>query len=568
MFNRFSGNRRGAVILFFCLLVIAVYLFAVVPGPGIALPWMEVDDGLFLRWSISIRKGSWLGPWDYLTTSKGPLHSYLVGLLSHFGINPFAYKRLFLLIAALIFVPCVINARRPWLRLLLLIALLTDPFQYGAGGLRNLREGTYLPIQLITLGLGSRSLDQLAQATPLRASFVLPALGMAFGFGLLLITREGRVIVWAELLVWIGLAIWMLMRNFKERQLSSRALLGLGLAFFLAFTLLQMPMAILRHQQQSYYGYPLANSMEEGGFSRFYGKLSKLRLRGDDQYIPRVPIKKKTILTAIQELPDTQLGLRRILLGIDWKSDYGCRTYPDTCQDMASGWLQWSLRKSIATMISPDANEYIFQKVISNSERELEALCGQSERFVCDSSASGFLLKPDRWGFKDLPQAIYRELSGVAFLTFIPNPFPFGHPDLSRSTFLSILPKSDLEAIGIRVIPKIQQLTWQRFYVALSLLGTLLRWTFLIAALLALFLSAIRRKVLCGFDPVAIWLLCCTLIHVALYSLLGLISFPGLPYTVLAAPIAVGFYARLVDTLGFFVKRPINSLFSRSRIQP
>lgn len=568
MFNRISDNRRGAVVLFFFLLVIALYLLAVVPGPGIALPWMEVDDGLFLRWSISIQKGSWLGPWDYLTTSKGPLHSYLVGLLSHFGINPFAYKRLFLLIAALIFVPCVINARRPWLRLLLLIALLTDPFQYGAGGLRNLREGTYLPIQLITLGLGSRSLDQLSQATPLRASFVLPALGMAFGFGLLLITREGRVIVWAELLVWIGLAIWMLMRNFKERQLSSRALLGLGLAFFLAFTLLQMPMAILRHQQQSYYGYPLANSMEEGGFSRFYGKLSRLRLRGDDQYIPRVPIKKKTILTAIQELPDTQLGLRRILLGIDWKSDYGCRTYPDTCQDMASGWLQWSLRKSIATMISPDANEYIFQKVISNSERELEALCGQSERFACDSSASGFLLKPDRWGFKDLPQAIYRELSGVAFLTFIPNPFPLGHPDLSRSTFLSLLPKSDLEAIGIRVIPKTQQLTWQRFYVALSLLGILLRWTFLIAALLALFLSAIRRKVLCGFDPVAIWLLCCTLIHVALYSLLGLISFPGLPYTVLAAPIAVGFYARLVDTLGFFVKRPINSLFIRSRIQP
>ena len=130
------------------------------------------------------------------------------------------------------------------------------------------------------------------------------------------------------------------------------------------------------------------------------------------------------------------------------------------------------------------------------------------------------------------------------------------------------MPKSDLEAIGIRVIPKTQQLTWQRFYVALSLLGTLLRWTFLIAALLALFLSAIRRKVLCGFDPVAIWLLCCTLIHVVLYGLIGLISFPGLPYTVLAAPIAVGFYARLVDTLGFFVKRPINSLFIRSRIQP
>jgi hypothetical protein len=568
MFNRISSSRRGAFALFFYLLIISIYLFAVVPGPGIALPWMEVDDGLFLRWSISIQQGGWLGPWDYLTTSKGPLHSYLVGLLSHFGVNPFAYKRLFLLIAALVFVPCVINARRPWLRLLLLLALLTDPFQYGAGGLRNLREGTYLPIQLITLGLGSRSLDQLAQSTSLRPSFVLPALGMALGFGLLLITREGRVIVWVELLAWIGLAIWMLMRNLRECQISSRAWLNLGLSFFLAFTLLQMPMAILRHQQQSSYGYPLSNSMEEGGFSRFYGKLSRLRLRGDDQYIPRVPIKKKMILTAIQELPDTQLGLRRILLGIDWKSDYGCRTYPDTCQDMASGWLQWSLRKSIAAMILSDANEYRFQMVISNSERELEALCGKSELFVCDSSLSGFLLKPDRWGFRDLPKAVYREVSEVAYLTFMPNSFPLGRPDLSRSTFSSLLPKADLEAIGIRVIPRSQQIPWQRFYVALSILGTLMRWIFLIAALLAFFLSARRQMILTSFDPVAIWLLCCTLVHVALYSLLGLISFPGSPYTVLAAPIALAFYARLVDTLGFYGKRPINSLPIRSRIQP
>jgi hypothetical protein len=58
------------------------------------------------------------------------------------------------------------------------------------------------------------------------------------------------------------------------------------------------------------------------------------------------------------------------------------------------------------------------------------------------------------------------------------------------------------------------------------------------------------------------------MIDVALYSLLGLLTFPVLLYTVLAAPIAVGFYARIVDTLGFYVKRPIISLPVRSRIQP
>jgi hypothetical protein len=58
------------------------------------------------------------------------------------------------------------------------------------------------------------------------------------------------------------------------------------------------------------------------------------------------------------------------------------------------------------------------------------------------------------------------------------------------------------------------------------------------------------------------------MIDVNIYSLLGLITFPVLPYTILASLITVGFYARLVATLGFSGKRPINSLFIRFRIQP
>jgi hypothetical protein len=61
MFNRISDNRRGAVVLFFFLLVIALYLLAVVPGPGIALPWMEVDDGLFCVGLFLFKRAAGLG---------------------------------------------------------------------------------------------------------------------------------------------------------------------------------------------------------------------------------------------------------------------------------------------------------------------------------------------------------------------------------------------------------------------------------------------------------------------------------------------------------------------------
>jgi hypothetical protein len=537
----------GSAKLFICLVSFA-YLLLIVPGPGTAVPWLIVDDGLFFRWSSQIQQGNWLGPWDYLTTAKGPLHPLLVAWAADLGVGPFAYKRLFNLLGSLVFVFTVIRSGRPWLRLFLLMALLADPFQFGALGLRNLREGTYLPIQMIALGLGSLALDRLRAGFLRPARILLPMLGMAVAIGLLLITREGRMIVVFEVVVWLVLAAILLLREKQQWRIWRRASLPILLSFTLILLVPLLPVAILRSVQATHYGYPLSNSLEEGGLSRFYGNLSALRVRGDSAYIPRVSVKKRALLLAIEELPDRPEGLRRILTGIDWRDgDYGCHEYPDTCQDMASGWLVWALRKSIANQLRPPANEAHFQAVLSQLSQEVDQLCNTSSRLECVYQSSGYSTKPIRWGFVNLPMELGRETVGILGKVFVPQPFPFGRPDLSRHTWKGPLARADLQRLWLREqIPLPEQLFWQRLYVAISLIGFLLRWLLLGLALLSL--TLFRRPSLVKFqlDPVAIWLLSCSLIQSAIYVLIGLVSFSGSPYTILTAPIAVGLYARLI----------------------
>ncbi|MBM5815713.1 MAG: hypothetical protein FJ083_03745 [Cyanobacteria bacterium K_Offshore_surface_m2_239] len=536
----------GSAKLFICF-VCLVYLLLIVPGPGTALPWLIVDDGLFFRWSSQIQQGNWLGPWDYLTTAKGPLHSLLVAWAADLGIGPFAYKRLLYLLGSLVFAFTVIRPGRPWLRLALLVALLADPFQFGPLGLRNLREGTYLPIQMTALGLGSLVLDRLRADVLRPARILLPMLAMAFAVGLLLITREGRLIVVSEMFVWLVLAA-LLLRNKQQWRLWRRASVSILLSFTLILLVPLLPIAILRSLHATHYGYPLSNSFEEGGFSRFFAKLSALRERGDQAYIPRVSVKKRTLILAAEELRDRPEGLRRILNGIDWSDgDYGCREYPDTCQDMASGWLVWALRKSIANQLVSPANEARFQAALSQLNREVDQLCSSSLRLECVNQSSGYSTPPTRWGFVNLQQEVAHETAAIFAKVFVPQLFPFGRPDLAKHTWKGPMAPADLQRLRLpEQIPLSEQVFWQRLYVGISIIGFLMRWLLLVLALLSLTLFRQRQLVKASLDPVAAWLLSCSLIHSAIYVLIGLVSFSGAPYTLLAAPIAVGFYSRLI----------------------
>jgi hypothetical protein len=555
---KWNGWRGSLAILVIAL----VYLIVFVPAPGISLPWMLVDDGLFFRWTISIKNGDWLGPWDYLTTSKGPLHSILVAQAYKFALNPFAYRRLFYLIASIIFVHTALPSQRAWLRVLTLIVLLSDPYQFGATGLRNLREGTYLPLQLLAFGFGSYVLDRLHAFGPLAWIRVLfAALGSGLCFGLLLITREGRIIVWVELALLLFIAAVCLIRSQSDhrQQLTIKKLFIYLMAGVLVVAMTLLPLSILRSINREFYAAAISNSMEEGGFAKFYSKLANLRIRGDNDFIPRVPVKKRAIEKAIQELPDQPGDLRSILKGIDWRAgeDYGCKTYPDTCNDMASGWLQWAIRKSIATSI-PSKDEVAFQVIIASAGKQLDQLCRTTKTLECVPLSSGYLTYPSRWGFRDPASAVGSETLSVFKHVLLPIPFPLGRPDLSRSTFNSPLIKQDLLELGIRSYTASEMLWWQRLFVGASLIGTMARWILILLLVIAGFTAWRTGYLAYLFDPTAAWLGLGMILHCLLYIVIGLTSFPGTPYTVLATSLAICLNARMLNN--YIVRPKINAM--------
>jgi hypothetical protein len=196
------GRKRIALLIPY-FLIIAFYAIAILPAPGRPIPQGTYDDGLFFRWSTSLLHGQWLGPWNELTTSKGPLHSIVAALGFQAGLSVYASRRLMYLLASVVFTFTAFTRSRHWVRILVLTALLTDPFQFGEGGLRNLREGTYIPLQMIGFGLGVLGLDMLREERRFSKKLFAVTTAMALSFGLLLVTREARSIVWMELLLWL-----------------------------------------------------------------------------------------------------------------------------------------------------------------------------------------------------------------------------------------------------------------------------------------------------------------------------------------------------------------------------
>jgi hypothetical protein len=109
------------------------------------------------------------------------------------------------------------------------------------------------------------------------------------------------------------------------------------------------------------------------------------------------------------------------------------------------------------------------------------------------------------------------------------------------------LASQELDKYGIHLIAKKSQISWQRLYIGLSLIGYSLRLFLSIAFVICILGSLRQGSMLRGIDPVALWLLSCALIHSSLYTLISLTAFSGSPYTILAAPIAVVLYARVIN---------------------
>jgi hypothetical protein len=527
------------------LVIILIYLIAIVPAPGVSLPGAPHDDGLFMKWSNLFLEGQWLGSWETLTTSKGPLHSVLTAAAARFGVNPFEYKRIFYLVGSLVFIGTALNKAPNWLRTVTLITLLLDPFQFGSPGLRNLREGTYIPLQLIAFGLGGWSLDQLREQVKFKVSLVIGLLGTATCFGLILITREGRMVVWIELAAWLilgGLVIaWR--HRYKLRYRLGVKLLAALLSVVGIVVWTQLPVLVVSGLNGSHYRSFISNSTEEGEFPRLYGRLLGISVKGEAA-LARVPVRQST-LDAIKQESDSGSHLIGILnnIPLHWSS-HGCNIYPETCGEIAGGWFLWALRDAIGSVLEPGASEASFQSVVQSASSELDSICKQSSTLLCSSPQVGYKPSMSRWGFRSPINEVAKEGTRIASLVLIPAVYPHGSVNLAIGQ-MGGLHETVARPLGIRDVSLNESFKWHRIFRAASILGAAGKWLMIVLAVISVCLATIRSSLSELWDPVCAWMLLCLGLHLATYTLLGLTSFPGDIYVTMASPLFIGLLARL-----------------------
>jgi len=538
--------------------IAVVYLIAIVPAPGRPIPFATFDDGLFFRLSTDLLDNQWLGSWDSLTLAKGPLHSILSALAFKAGLHVYAYKRLFYLIASLLFVAIGMGNTRRWIRLLTLIALLCDPFLFGEGGMRNLREGTYIPLQIITFAIGLWILDNLSSSQRPNPPIYLASLGMGLGFGLMAITREARILLWLEAGIFVFLAGFKLVTSKPRHQLFSSAV-SIILIALISLLGIASPVTALRSINASHYGAPITTDLEEGYLPKLYAKLAGTKLKGE-QPIARVTISEKT-LAELRRISANQEGtLASVIDHLDpsWKG-YICKTHPETCNEYGGGYIMWALRMSIGSLLPKGSNEADFQRLARSAWEDAVSICKSNSKLSCESSNLGYFPSPSRWGFANPIKEFGDELKPILARTLIPNPSPQGAPNFYANNewppaeFI----KLKMNSLGTRKISLKESFVWTKATIISRYLGAAAKALmivlsfFCLAGIIQRFYLFLRQRSTeiwksAPLDTGTTWLLLALILHILVYAALGFTSFPGDLYVTMASPLYIGLMGRFI----------------------
>lgn len=518
------------------LVVSAAYILIFISAPGISLPFAAHDDGLFMQWSNSILNEEWLGSWSVLTTAKGPLHSLLTAVAARWGINPFFYKKIFYLLSALVFAIIGLKKAPTWLRTLTLVTLLFDPFQFSEAGLRNLREGTYIPLQLIFLGLGCWSLENLQGKKINWVRVIIAIVAMSTSLGLILITREARLIAWLEIGIWLLLACSLVAWRIRKRiwKFSALLLLLLSISGLGVIGIARLPMFFIASINNSSYQFAISNSFEEGNFPLFYGRLISIGSK-EEPFIPRVPVRQSLINTIIENSPKGG-ALKLVLTNLDPDLKvHGCAIYPETCGEYAGGWFVWALRDAIGKTIMFSANENSFQIVANLAYNELNSMCKQSNSIVCEQSKVGYMPSVSHWGFSNPAVQLVKEGMKMAADVAI----PLYNPESGNINKQPDSQNNLKKPLRIQSINSIEATKWNFKFQIISKAGKLCKWAMISLCTVSLYVALIRRRINSLFDLSAIWIFSSLFIQLLVYAAVSITSFPGAVYLGIASPLFI-----------------------------
>src|SRR5258706_10506420 len=183
--GRASARWRTAALW----LAIAALQLALVAGlPVWLLDHAALDDALYLRSAQHLAAGDWLGPYDNRTLARGPFFPAFIAVVSLAGVPIRAAQSALYLAACALLLWAVDPWPGPrWTRIAVFAALAFDPMLAYGDLLRVAREGVYVPLTVLVLGLCAASLRARDARLWQRLAW---AAGLGAALGALWLTRE------------------------------------------------------------------------------------------------------------------------------------------------------------------------------------------------------------------------------------------------------------------------------------------------------------------------------------------------------------------------------------------
>lgn len=282
-----------------------------------------------------LTNGGWLGQYNELILSKGPVYGIWIAFCLLTGLPLLTAQQLLYSCAA---VMVIISLRKEVSSQSLLFLGFTFLLFNPEFVSRVVRSGIYPALSILIMvglfGIYSCRHQHWKQlgAWALFLSCILP---------LFWLTREEGIWLIPSVLLVLGSTILAVYYHHGfGRQLITKAFL-VSLPFLFLFTATHVVSSL----NNRYYGSKCVVELKSDSFLRGYGAL--LRVKDEKKPYIVVPAQVREKLYAVSPAFRQLKPFFESEKGKMWQQ-FGCRAYPETCGEIASGWFLWAFRDGVA----------------------------------------------------------------------------------------------------------------------------------------------------------------------------------------------------------------------------
>ncbi len=260
------SERRGKAVLFFAFVTV-IRLYLAINHNAYASTDAKFDELLFLRHSIQVLKGNWLGPYSYTTLVKLPVYSLWLALVQLIGVNLIIAQHILFIISIFLLIFSIYPVCRDYKVLLAVYVLcLFNPAYLSSQILdRVLRCGVYVSLTIIVF---SSYTGMLCYKEHRYAPVFWSILG-GVSLSLFWLCREESV--WIVPFICIS-SIAILFTTFNEARIKGLAITILPIIVLIA------GIQVLKSINNGYYERPITAELKDGNFIRFYGALKSVEV--------------------------------------------------------------------------------------------------------------------------------------------------------------------------------------------------------------------------------------------------------------------------------------------------